>query len=78
MRTHDILFNASKTNYRIFKRRDIVNVAAFYFNGSLINCEHGFDLHGITLSSNITTDNVIENAVMKFSIKSNEVFTDFK
>ena len=26
---------------------------------------------------NITTDNVIENAVMKFNIKSNEVFSDF-
>ena len=42
-----------------------------------INCVHQCDLLGITLSSNRTTDNVIEKAVMKFNI-SNEVFSDFK
>ena len=30
-RTHEILFNASKTKYMIFKRRQIVNVAPLYF-----------------------------------------------
>ena len=30
-RTHDILFNASKTKYMIFKRPEIVNVAPLYF-----------------------------------------------
>ena len=62
----------------VFKHREIVNVAPLYFNGSPINCVHECDLFGITLSSNRTTDNVIENAVMKFNIKSNEVFSDFK
>ena len=55
----------------------IVNVAPLYFKDSpIIECE--CDLRGITLSSNKTTDNVIEKAVMKFNIKSNEVFSDFK
>ena len=67
-----------KTKYIVFKRREIVNVAPLYFNGSPINCVHECDLLGITLSSNRTTDNVIEKAVMKFNIKSNEVFSDFK
>ena len=43
-----------------------------------INCVHECDIHGITLSSRITTDNVIEKAVMKFNMKSNEVISDFK
>ena len=79
-RAHDILFNVSKTKYMVFKRRDIVhvNVAPLYFDGSPINCVHECDLLGITWSSNRTTDNVIEKAVMKFNIKSNEVFLDFK
>ena len=38
-RTHDILFNASKTKYMVSKRREIVNVAPLYFNGSPINCD---------------------------------------
>ena len=62
----------------IFKRREIVNVAPLYFKGSPINCVHECDLLGITLSSNRTTDNVIEKAVMKCNIKSNEAFLDFK
>ena len=78
MRTHDNLFNASKTKYMVFKRREIVDVAPLYFNGSPINCVHECDLLGITLSGNRTTDNVIEKAVMKFIIKSNEAFSDFK
>ena len=79
-RTHDILFNASKTKYMVFKRRELVhvNAAPLYFDGSPINCVHECDLLGITLSSNRSTDNVIEKAVMKFNIKSNEVFSDFK
>ena len=77
-RTHDILFNASKTEYIIFKCREIVNVAPLYFKGSPINCVHECDLLGITLSSNRTTDNFIEKPVMKFNIKSIEVFSDFK
>ena len=62
LRTHDILFNASKTKYMVFKRREIVhvNVAPLYFDGSPINCVHECDLLGITLSSNRSTDNVIE------------------
>ena len=36
------------------------------------------DLLGITLSSSRTTDNVIEKAVMKFNMKSDEVISDFK
>ena len=43
-----------------------------------INGVHECDLLGITLSSNRTTDNAIEKAVMKFNIKSNEVFSDYK
>ena len=70
--------NASKTKYMIFKRRETVNVAPLYFKGSPLNCVHECDSLAITLSSNITTDNVIEKAVMKFNIKSNEVFSDFK
>ena len=64
----------------VFKHRKIVhvNVAPLYFDGSPINCVHECDLLGITLSSNRTTDNVIEIAVMKFNIKSNEVFSDLK
>ena len=62
----------------VFKRREIVNVARLYFNGSPINCVYEYDLLGITISSNRTTDNVIENTVMKFNIKSNEVFSYFK
>ena len=69
-RTHDILFNASKTKYMVFKRREIVNVAPLYFNGSPKNCVHVYDLLGITLSSNRTSDNVIEKAVMKLNIKA--------
>ena len=78
-REHDILFNASKTKYMVFKRREMVhvNVTLLYFDGSPINCVHECDLLGITLSSNRTTDNVIEKAVMKFNIKSNELFSDF-
>ena len=45
---------------------------------SPINCVHECDLLGKILSSNRTTDNFIEKAVMKFNIKSNEVFSDFK
>ena len=64
----------------VFKRREMVhvNVAPLYFDGSPINCVHECDLLGITLSSNRSSDNVIEKAVMKFNIKSNEVFSDFK
>ena len=64
----------------VFKRREIVhvNVAPLYFDGSPINCVHECDLLGITLSGNRTTDNVIEKAVMKCNIKSNEVSSDFK
>ena len=56
----------------IFKRREIeiVNVVPLYFKGSPINCVHECDLLGITLSSNRTTDNVIEKEVMKFNIKA--------
>ena len=43
-----------------------------------INCVHECELLGITLSSSRTTDNVIEKAVMKFNMKSNEVISDFK
>ena len=62
----------------IFKRHDIVNVDPLYFKDSPINCVHECDLLGITLSRNRTTDNVIEKAVMKFNIKSNEVFSGLK
>ena len=67
----------------IFKSCEIVNVAPLYFKGSpmpyiYINCVHECDLLGITLSSNITTHNVMEKAVMKFNITSNEVFSYFK
>ena len=64
----------------VFKRREIVHVtvAALYFDGSPVNCVHECDLLGITLSSNRSTDNAIENTVMKFNIKSNEVFLYFK
>ena len=48
-RTHNILFNASKTKYMSFKRREIVHVAPLYFKGSPLNCVHKCDLLGITL-----------------------------
>ena len=76
--THDILFNASKTKYMIFKRCESVNTAPLYFKTMPINCVHECDLLGITLSSSRTTANVIEKAVMKFNMKSNEIITDFK
>ena len=37
-----------------------------------IKCVHKCDLLGITLSNSRTTANVIEKAVMKFNMKSNE------
>ena len=58
LRTHDILFNASKTKSMIFKRLGIENGAPLYFKDSPINGVHACDLLGITLSSNRTTDNV--------------------
>ena len=80
-----ILLYVSKTKYMGFKRREIGNVAPQNFTGSLINCVHECDSLGITLLriririlSNRTTDNVIAKAVMKFNIKSNEVFSYFK
>ena len=76
--THDILFNASNTKYMIFKRSESVNMVPLYFQNMPINCVHECDLLGITLSSSRTTDNVIEKAVMKFNMKSNEIITDFK
>ena len=77
--THDILFNASKTNiYMIFKRCESVNTAPLYFKNMPRNRVHECDLLGITLSSSRTTDNVIEKAVMKFNMKSNEIITDFE
>ena len=62
----------------VFKRREIVhvNVAPLYFV-FCVNCVHECDLLGIILSSNRSTDNVIEKAGIKFNIKSNEVFSDF-
>ena len=45
----------------IFRRHEIVNVIPLYYKDSSINYVHECDLLGITLSSNITTDNVIEN-----------------
>ena len=76
-RTHDILFNVSKTKYIIFLRREIINVAPLYIKGSPINFVDECDLLGITFLRNRTTDNVIEREVIKFNIKSNEVFLDF-
>ena len=76
--THDILFNASKTKDMIFKRCESVNTAPLYFKNMPINCVHECDLLGITLSSSRTTANVIEKAVMKCNMKSNEIITDFK
>ena len=55
--THDILFNASKTKYMIFKRCESVNTAPLYFKNMPINCVHECDLLGITLSSSRTTAN---------------------
>ena len=52
-------------------------MAELYFKGSPINFAHECDLFGITLSRNRTIDNIIEKAVIKFNIKSNEVFSDF-
>ena len=49
--THDILFNASKTKYMIFKRCESVNTAPLYFKNMPINCVHECDLLGIILSS---------------------------
>ena len=76
--THDILFNASKIKYMIFNRCESVYMAPLYFKNMPINCVHECDLLGIPLSSRRTTNNVIENEVMKFNMKSNEVISDFK
>ena len=62
----------------IFKRCESVNTNSLYFKNMPINCVHECDLLGITLSSSRTTANVIEKAVMKFNMKSNEIITDFK
>ena len=61
--THDILFNASKTKYMIFKRCENVNTAPLYFKNMLINYVHECDLLGITLSSSRTTANVWERQI---------------
>ena len=74
--TNDIQFNASKTKYMIFKRCE--NLAPLYFKNMPIMCVHACDLLGITLSSSRTTDTVIEKAVMKFNMKSNDVISDFQ
>ena len=76
--TYHILFNALKTKYMIFKSCKSVNMALLYLKNMHINCVHECDLLGITLSSNRTTDNVIEKAVLKFNMESNEVISDFK
>ena len=55
-----------------------INMTPLYFKNMRINCVHECDLIGITLSSSGTTDHVIENAVIKFTMKSNEVISDFK
>ena len=73
-RTHDILCNASKTKYMIFKRRQIVNVAPLYLKGSPINCVHECDLLGITLSSNRTTDNVIVGLFVRLFVHVHLLF----
>ena len=75
--THNTLFNASKTKYMINKRCENVNMPPLYFQNKPRNCVHECTLLGITLSSSRTTDN-IEKTVMKFNMKSNEVFSDFK
>ena len=62
----------------IFKRCESVNTAPLYFKNMPINCVHECDLLGITLSSSRTTVNVIEKAVMKFNMKSNEIISHFK
>ena len=62
----------------IFKRCESVNMAPLYFKNIPINYVHECDLLGIQLSCSRTSDNVIEKAVMKFNIKSNEVISDFK
>ena len=36
--THDILFNAAKTKYMIFKRCDSVNLVPLYFKKMPLNC----------------------------------------
>ena len=43
-----------------------------------INCVHECDLPGMALLSSRTTDNVIERAVKKFNMKSNEVISDLR
>ena len=60
------------------KRCESVNMVPLYFKNMPINCVHECDLLGITVSSSRTTDNVLEKAVMKFNMKSNEIITDFK
>ena len=61
-----------------FQACDGVNVASLYFLNTTINCVHECDLLGITLSSRVTTYNVIEQEVMQFTIKRKEVISDFK
>ena len=46
-------------------------MAPLYFKDSYIKYVHEYDLLGLILSSNRTTDNVIEKDVRKFNIKSN-------
>ena len=58
----------------IFKCCERVNMAPLYKKNMPINCVHECALLGITSSSCRTTDNVIENAVMK----GNEIISDFK
>ena len=76
--THNILFNASKTKYMIFKRCESVNMAPLHFKNMHKNCVHECDLLGITLSSSRTMDTIIEKAIRKFYKKINEAISDFK
>ena len=57
LRVHHIFFNGLKTNHMIFKPPKIANMAPLYCKDLHINV---CDLLWITLSSNRTTDNVIE------------------
>ena len=53
-------------------------MAPLYFKDSSINYVYEYNLLGIALSGNKTNDTVMEMAVMKCNIKSNEVISDFK
>ena len=53
-----------------FKRCESVNMAPLYFKNTPIGYVHECDLPGITLTNRRINNNILEKAIMEFSMKS--------